>query len=243
MYRSQSLGMMQVFALIVFVGVASLGVFVAANLSRGRNAPQGEVSLGRRLAFYDFANDANGWRAVDYGAAGAFRTEAGALLGSVQAQRGFLSTHTLRTFDNIAIDATLRQPAAPTPDLTTSAGVMCHADPDGNGYYFLIASSGRASIRAGLASHPDDLLPLVDWTPHPALRPLDEENRVRAYCADGYLALYVNEVFVMDVRDTRLQRGGVGLTLATAHADALTVSAQVLFDDVSIWEGLRVAGG
>lgn len=109
-------------------------------------------------------------------------------------------------------------------------GVMCRADPnnDGDGYYFLIGSDGTYSIRRGTGR---EVEALVAWDRSPAINTGQASNRLRVLCIDDYLALYVNDQFVTETRDTRYHRGFTGLA-AVALDNAPVI---VEFDGLRVW--------
>jgi hypothetical protein len=111
-------------------------------------------------------------------------------------------------------------------------GLMCRATPDaiGDGYYFFISADGYYTIRRGAGSEVDAL---VQWTAHEAIQQGRALNRLRAVCVEDYLALYVNNVLVSEVRDSRYGSGAVGMTVALpAEGDNEIVIA---FDNLRIF--------
>ncbi len=119
-----------------------------------------------------------------------------------------------------------------TDDGKNGYGLMCRADPmnDGDGYYFLIGGDGTFSIRRGRGA---DVEALVSWQRSDAIRTGASPNTVRAVCIDDYLALYVNEQFVAEARDSLYQRGVAGVALVTAEGHPLTVT----FDNLTAYSG------
>lgn len=249
MWRTPNPGFSQLVAGTLFVLIAGSAILFTTLTGGNRNEPSGTLSLGQRLALYEFGSGTESWRsfAVE-GAAFGWNGRDRALFGEVQVNRGYVVTvNTARTFSNTSV--TVRLQSASLPDNTTlSAGLVCRGDVNGNGYYFLVADSGRASIQAGDPSNPDDLIMLADWTPAPSLLPLTDENLLTAVCAADYLALSINGEFVVDVRDSRFDSGLLGVTLAgglSAGADGASLARSVVgiqFDDVVVTEALRVGG-
>lgn len=109
-------------------------------------------------------------------------------------------------------------------------GVMCRAatSNNGDGYYFLISGDGMYSIRRGAV---DRIAPLIEWQHTSAVRQGQAINRIRAACIGDYLALYVNDQFVAETRDSRYSEGFAGLSAAVAEGGIVDVA----FDDLTIW--------
>jgi hypothetical protein len=108
-------------------------------------------------------------------------------------------------------------------------GLVCRATggETRNGYYFLISGDGFVAIRRverGLSS------PIVDWTPHNAVRQGERGNQLRAVCAGEYLALYVNNQLVAEGEDGRFAEGVVGFA-ASGSEDG---SVQVTFENFAV---------
>jgi hypothetical protein len=98
---------------------------------------------------------------------------------------------------------------------------------EGDGYLFLVQSSGQAGI---FRARGRDLTPLRDWQANAAILRGQAENHLRAVCDGNYLALYVNDVLVAEATDDAYQTGQVGL----AASAATRLGANVFFDNLSI---------
>ncbi|MDX2141039.1 MAG: family 16 glycoside hydrolase [Chloroflexota bacterium] len=123
---------------------------------------------------------------------------------------GFMWALSDELYDDVIVEVETEQQS----DFADNAyGLMCRAAPDaaGDGYYFFISADGYYTIRRGAGSEVDAL---VQWTAHDAIQQGRAFNRLRAVCVADYLALYVNNVLVAEVRDRRYQRGAVGMTVA-----------------------------
>lgn len=94
-------------------------------------------------------------------------------------------------------------------------GLMCRADGDGDGYYFLLGSDGSASIRRGQGR---EVKPLMAWTKTGAVREDGRPNTLRAVCVEDYLALWVNGEFIGEVRDSLYSSGMTGIVGVTSRA-------------------------
>lgn len=137
------------------------------------------------------------------------------------------------TYEDVVLDVHAMQLTAGEHN---GFGVACRASHDANsanGYYFLISGDGSYSIRRGWDG---DLHPLVAWTKHRAIRPL-EVNQLRVICVGDYLALMVNGELVGEVRDTSLTQGRIGFTATTRDNELL----EVIFSNLVIMEGSRSA--
>ncbi len=118
-------------------------------------------------------------------------------------------------------------------------GLVCRADPggSGDGYFFLIGTDGSYSIRRGQNGQVDALIP---WTRSTALPGADPGgNQVQAVCVGDYLALYVNDRFVAETRDSLYRAGDSGVALVAVPGDALHVD----FDNFAVYGGRLVGDG
>jgi hypothetical protein len=109
-------------------------------------------------------------------------------------------------------------------------GVMCRADPDldGDGYYFFISGDGYYTIRRGQG---DVVADLIQWTGSSDIQTGQARNRVRVVCVGDYLALFVNDTFIAEYRDTLYSRGVTGLTAAVPEGGDVVVT----FDNLLIF--------
>lgn len=133
-----------------------------------------------------------------------------------------------RSYDNIIIQVDVLQV---TDHENNAYGVMCRASPGDTssaGYYFLIGADGSYSIRVGRGG---EVEPLVNWARTNTVNQRAGRNVIRVVCVDDYLALYINNEFVVDVRDDRFRNGFVGFALATSAGS----TSEVAFDNVRIW--------
>ena len=110
-------------------------------------------------------------------------------------------------------------------------GLACRLDPanSGRGYFFLISGDGYASIRW---SNGRSLEPIAEARPSQHIKRGEASNRVRTVCVGDYLALWVNDEFVVEARDKRASAGTVGLVGVMNYAgQRLTVT----IDDLKLW--------
>ncbi len=133
--------------------------------------------------------------------------------------------------DQVETDVILEvETAQLSDDMDNAYGVMCRADPsaNGNGYYFFISGDGYYTIRRGVGREVHDLIP---FTYSDFIRQGKDFNRLRVVCLGDYLALFVNGVFIDEVRDDLYGAGTVGLTAAVPSGG----DARVTFDNVLIF--------
>lgn len=228
MWRDYPTGFPQLVVGALF-GLVVLAGLLLTLAGRSANRPQMRVFQLSREFTDDFALDADDWRSPVF----AWADADSALLGSVPAGAGYAVAVRDVLPRNVAVEVTARASNAPLSG-TTNVGVMCRANAAGDGYYFLLSSSGRVSIQKALPGAPD-LEPLVDWTEHPAIEPLEAGNTLYAACVADYLALYVNGEFAAQARDDDINSGAVGVTLA-GSTDNGSAPVRALFDDVTVWE-------
>lgn len=107
-------------------------------------------------------------------------------------------------------------------------GVMCRAEADGDGYYFMINAEGFFSIAKGEG---DYILPLVDWQRSPAIHQQIDLNVIRAACVGSTLTLHVNDQLIAEVTDTTYGAGFAGLSVAGAEY----TDADVIFDNLAMY--------
>ena len=208
--------------------LAILGALCAACLPTGGfDAPDAGYTVGALLLEEDFAR-VDAWgaltdpsRGVTFGVEdGAYRARIGA-----EALRARLGAAIYRD----SVIEVVTQQASTYAD--NAYGVMCRADPaeDGDGYYFLISGDGHYTIRRGAHGSAEAL---IQWTPTSAIARGQSRNRVRAVCVGDYLALYVNDRFVADVRDLLYSSGAVGLVAGVPRGG----NVEVTFDDLFVFE-------
>lgn len=116
-------------------------------------------------------------------------------------------------------------------------GVACRAsiaDGSTNGYYFLIGGDGTASLRVGRWG---EIKPIIAWYHTPLVNQGVAVNRMKIVCVGDYLALYVNDRLVYEVRDDTFANGYVGFLVAS-EAGYMT---EIAFDNLFVYAG-RIAG-
>ncbi len=222
MWRHRRPGCVQLVMGAVFLSIVLISVFYA-RLSGNPNRATMGIYTEREVAFNDFNAGAAGFTS-DY-----FVPENGRYVGTAPPDVGHvLAIHT-RSLGNTFVQAVNTDADLPS-DGAVSTGVVCRATSTGTGYYFLLASTGRASIRVGVADEPD-LQPLLDWQDVSAMDPTLARNTIEAACIEDYLAMYVNGELVGEIYDDTHERGRVGLALATGEQPA-----SVSYDNFAVWQ-------
>lgn len=192
------------------------------------------IGFGDIEAEYHFDSSQTSWdtfRLPDDAAY--FAVTDGALTGSVVADRGYVWSLNQPEYSNISIKATIQQTQGSSGN---GFGVMCRADNDGNGYYFVLSSAGQFAI---LKAEPGISNPtqLVKWQSSGAVKQDRDVNNIEAICLDDYLSFTVNGVFIAEARDSTFKSGHVGVVLG-----AVAQTLWVRFDDI-ILRDVRVIGG
>ena len=131
-------------------------------------------------------------------------------------------------FDDAVIEAEVRQ----LSDYDHNAyGIACRLDPanSGRGYYFLIGGDGYYSIRWSNGRSLDEI---VSAKPSGKINRGSSTNRIKAICVGDYLALWINDHFVAEARDSRASAGAVGLSAVMNYAGK---TVEVAFEEIYIW--------
>lgn len=172
------------------------------------SGPSRTVMPGAVLVEDDF--DAPGqWDTADVPAA-TVQIADGVFHFDVEAGRYIFSVD-YRTQTDTVIEATAR---LWSDDDSNGFGVICRANADGEGYYFLIGGDGSGTIRRSAGR---DVKALAAWTKTGAVIGGGAQNRIRAVCDGDYLALYVNDQFVAEARDSLYGSGYTGFVVVTTR--------------------------
>jgi hypothetical protein len=212
------------FLLILFAIFAGLAACSGSPTSS--NSGTQRVSLGSERVRYTFDDDAQGWDTFTApGAEALFRFGDHVLEGAVVSSRGYVWSLNAARYNDLAIDAEVRQTRGVPGN---GFGLMCRADADGNGYYFVISSAGQFAILKGhdRASNPEQL---VKWQGSDALLTNEAPNQIQAICAQNYLSFYANGRFLAQTRDSEFNVGQIGVVLGAGEK-----AAWVSFDSIII---------
>lgn len=179
------------------------------------------VELGA-LMFSDSFDAPDGWDQYDSGDIqvvienGSFRFDV--------PSGGYYLSRDGREHTDIILEVTAR---ILSDDRSNGVGIICRAQPDGDGYYFLIGNDGSATIRRGQDREAD---PLVAWTRTNAVRTGNASNTLRAACIGQTLALWVNGEFIGSTTDPLYSSGQTGLVgVTTRRGDRLAVDFSGLY--------------
>ena len=144
------------------------------------------------------------------------------------ATRQFVWAQLPYKFDDAVIEAEVRQ----LSDFDHNAyGIACRLDQanSGRGYYFLIGGDGYYSIRWSNGRSLDEI---VSAKPSSKINRGSSTNRIKAICVGDYLALWINDHFVAEARDSRASAGAVGLSAVMNYAGK---TVEVAFEEIYIW--------
>ncbi|MBZ0290147.1 MAG: hypothetical protein K8I30_21165 [Anaerolineae bacterium] len=205
-----------------------LALFLAACQPRAVGGPSRSIYAGEQRSASYFQQETTTWDTYSWdNDAAIFRLNDGTLEGAVVADRGYIWSLDNETRGDVIINVTVQQKQGA---LGAAFGVMCRADDDGNGYYFLISSDGQFSIAVATDDR-NALFRLVPWQSSSAIQQGYQSNEIRAVCFENYLAMFVNDVFLAEAVDLEAEfpQGQIGVTLA-----AVQETAWVRFDDILV---------
>lgn len=192
------------------------------------------IGFGDLEGEYHFENSQSSWDTFQLPEeAASFTVSDGALVGSVVGDRGYIWSLNQPLYADISIKAKLQQIRGSQGN---GFGVMCRADESGNGYYFVVSSTGQFAILKAVATVPDPIQ-LVKWQSSGAVQTGEDVNAIEAICVGDYLSFTVNGVFIAEARDSEFKTGHVGAVLG-----AVKQPLWVRFDDIIIRD-VRVIGG
>ncbi|MBZ0301256.1 MAG: hypothetical protein K8J31_16035 [Anaerolineae bacterium] len=214
---------------LLILAVIGLAACASPPLSMQERGPTRSVVTASQRMMYDFF-DASTWDVFTVDDPPArFAVEEGALVGSVAADQGYLMSTNHVRHEDVLINATVQQTEGL---LGNGFGVVCRADAQGDGYYFLISSDGEFTISAATPVR-DDLFQLIPWQHHSVIRQGVYANDIRAVCAGNYLAMFINDVFVAEVFDDEFTSGQLGLVVG-----AVGQPAAVRFDNILVRDAI-----
>lgn len=145
--------------------------------------------------------------------------------------RQYVWTQNDSLLSDVVLEADLKETSAHKHN---AFGLACRLDPanSGRGYYFLIGGDGYATIRW---SNGRSLEQVVPARPTAHVKRGGDLNRLRAVCIDDYLALWVNDQFVVEARDGRASTGAVGMA-GVMNYQGLRLTLTI--DDLKVWRAV-----
>ena len=219
--------------LLLAAGLACSGLTdLSGDVSEGSSGESGfsdgsiNEASGDTLFSDSFADESSGWEIGDYsgGRVGYWNGEYYVTsLGDGQTMWGLAN----RGFDDVAIKVRSQQVSAPNND-NNDYGVICRANADGAGYFFLISGDGFFAILRGDAN--DEFEQLIDWTSSNAINQGNSSNEIQVTCEGENLSLQVNGELLASVKDSHYSAGDIALT-ATSYEDT---STEIHFDDIEV---------
>ncbi len=180
------------------------------------------------LALQDTFETGDAWRGYD-GAGVFLGARNGAFLIDILG-RQYVWTQNDRPLDDVVVEAELMQTSS---DDHNAFGLACRLDPgnSGRGYYFLISGDGYASIRWSNGRSLEQVTPA---RPAAQIKRGGDRNRLRAVCIGDYLALWVNDQFIIEARDRRASAGVIGMAgVMNYEGRRLTLT----IDNLNAWRG------
>ncbi|MBN1964033.1 MAG: hypothetical protein JW910_05270 [Anaerolineae bacterium] len=181
------------------------------------------VSIGSEIESFDFSQPGT-FEEGDYDPSGLFIRDGvyeivAATGGFWWGQGGTIHTDAAVEAEVVRTDLTIARQAL--------YGVMCRADPanTGDGYVFAIGPNGEVSIMRGEGDGYQDLFSARTE----AVR--EGTNTVRGVCVGSYLALYVNDEFVVAVEDSTYTSGVPALVAGGAPNNVMTIA----FDNLRVF--------
>ena len=130
-------------------------------------------------------------------------------------------------FTDMVIEVDATQVSA-GPENNNDYGVICRAQPNGDGYQMIISGDGFYAI---YLRRDGEYTPLLEFQESDVIRRGDATNHIRAVCEGSRLALSVNGRDLGAVMDTTFAGGDIAFT-ATSYEDAPT---EIVFDDLVIY--------
>jgi len=219
--------------LLLAAGMACSGFTnLSGDVSEGSSGESGfsdgsvNVASSDTLFSDSFADENSGWEIGDYsgGRVGYWNGEYYVTsLGDGQTMWGLAN----RGFDDVAIKVRSQQVSAPSND-NNDYGVICRANADGTGYFFLISGDGFFAILRGDAN--DQFEQLIDWTSSNAINQGNSSNEIQVTCDGENLSLQVNGELLASVKDSRYSAEDIALT-ATSYE---STSTEIHFDDIEV---------
>jgi hypothetical protein len=199
--------------------LATISILILACVSTA-----GPEETENTILFQDnFTDPKSGWDSSANELGATEYTENGFLI-SVNAPGRFFWANPYKHFSDVSITVTVKKISGGDDN---SFGVICRHQNTDNFYALVISSDGYYGIRKRINGNPPIYIgyDMMQYTN--IINTGETENILRADCIGTTLSLYVNGQLLMQVQDSTIMEGDVGLFAGTFEAE----STQVLFSN------------
>lgn len=209
-------------SLLLFTAVIALSILACSALT-GNNTNGSDTSGDTANILFedDFSANTSGWDRYSDNE-GYTDYEDGAYKIGVYADSYYYWASPYQNFGDVVIEVQ-SQKISGGDDM--QYGIVCHHEDIDNWYALVISGDGFAAIRKRYQG--SDLEFIADWVEVDAINTGNSTNDLRAECANGRLALYVNGTLAIETTDSDLTSGDAGLMAGTFEQ----FSTEVLFDN------------
>ncbi len=182
--------------------------------------------FGEALYADDFSDPASGWDQYSYDEAsadyqdGQYKITVNSDLLNAWANPG-------QEFGDTAIEVIVTKN---TGEDDNQFGIICRYQDIDHFYALLITADGYSAIRKKTLdanAEGTNFIYLAEWIESPVINQGNATNLLRAECVGDRLTLYVNGVLLLEVFDSELQTGDVGLLAGSFSAP----KTEILFDN------------
>jgi len=177
--------------------------------------------FGNALFADDFSDPASGWDSFSNNEGVTDYADGSYKIG-VNSESLFFWANPYQNFSDVAIEVIATKSSGGDD---VQFGIICRHQDTENFYALVITADGYAAIRKRLQG--GELTYIAEWAESPVINQGSATNLLRAECVGDRLALFANGVLLLEVFDSDLQTGDVGL-LAGTFSEA---QVEVLFDN------------
>lgn len=209
---------------VPLIGLVIAALACGGGSSGGDDGPR-ETPTPRPLFEDDFSKSNSGWT-TDSDETASKDYEDGEYVFRVTDTGWFVWGNPDKSFSDVHIEVTAKNTGTAS---NNKFGIICHYDDDARNYYYMgIGSNGfYAIVRSDnnedtYLSNDEDL-----WIESEAIPQNADSYRIGADCANGKLALYVDDTLIASADDATYSSGDVGLFAFTFDE----ADAEVRFDD------------
>lgn len=213
------------------------GIITLCACSGVGNAPDVFLGFSKPVAEYNFGtpDESAAWDLfVSDDQQALFQIYDDALEGAVVHDLGYLWSLNNQRYGDTSLRASVQQIRGMAGN---GFGLMCRADAQGNGYYFVISSAGRFAILKGDLEMGVDPVQLVEWQASEALRCGEEPNELEAVCIGDALLFFANGRFLGESHDKTFTTGQNGVVLGAVEQTLWVRFDDILFRTPSIISG------